>query len=154
MAFQGDFTPVLAKHSRSFSLVDALSVGVDRMQRDFDPMRLQIEGWRKSQLTDVAARSLGGLSGYPPASPIRYGSVPSASTPSVSGLFFLRLLSRLLFGLVARCDFHGPFVGVVALNAYWSPGAKQDGFGSAQMAFLHGKSLSSCGGLYPQKRGE
>jgi len=27
------FTPVLAKHSTSFSLVDYLSVGVDRMQR-------------------------------------------------------------------------------------------------------------------------
>jgi hypothetical protein len=30
MAFAGDFTPVLAKHSNSFSLVDCLSVGVDR----------------------------------------------------------------------------------------------------------------------------
>jgi hypothetical protein len=33
----GDFTPVLAKHSKSFSLVDAISVGVDRMQRNFEP---------------------------------------------------------------------------------------------------------------------
>ena len=38
MAFRGDFTPVLAKHSKNFSLVDALSVGVDRMQRNFEPM--------------------------------------------------------------------------------------------------------------------
>ena len=38
MAFHGDFTPVLAKHSKNFSLVDALSVGVDRMQRNFEPM--------------------------------------------------------------------------------------------------------------------
>ena len=28
----GVFTPVLAKHSKSFSLVDCISVGVDRMQ--------------------------------------------------------------------------------------------------------------------------
>jgi hypothetical protein len=27
------FTPVLAKHSKSFSLIDCISVGVDRMQR-------------------------------------------------------------------------------------------------------------------------
>jgi hypothetical protein len=27
-------TPVLAKHSKHFSLEDALSIGVDRMQRD------------------------------------------------------------------------------------------------------------------------
>jgi hypothetical protein len=31
------FTPVLAKHSKSFSLVDCISVGVDRMQRNFEP---------------------------------------------------------------------------------------------------------------------
>ena len=31
MAFSGDFTPVLAKHSKSFSLIDCVSVGVDRM---------------------------------------------------------------------------------------------------------------------------
>ena len=29
------FTPVLAKHSKSFSLIDCISVGVDRMQRNF-----------------------------------------------------------------------------------------------------------------------
>jgi aryl-alcohol dehydrogenase-like predicted oxidoreductase len=33
------FTPVLAKHSKSFSLIDRVSVGVDRMQRNFEPMR-------------------------------------------------------------------------------------------------------------------
>jgi hypothetical protein len=27
------FTPVLAKHTKSFNLVDTLSVGVDRIQR-------------------------------------------------------------------------------------------------------------------------
>jgi hypothetical protein len=33
------FTPVLAKHSKLFSLIDCISVGVDRMQRNFEPMR-------------------------------------------------------------------------------------------------------------------
>jgi len=56
MAFQGDFTPVLAKHSKNFSLVDALSIGVDRMQRNFEPMRQQIELWQQSQITDVTAK--------------------------------------------------------------------------------------------------
>jgi len=36
MAFHGDFTPVLAKHTKRFSLVDAVSIGVDRMQRSFE----------------------------------------------------------------------------------------------------------------------
>ena len=52
----GVFTPVLAKHSKAFSLVDAISVGVDRMQRSFEPMRKQVEAWQKSELTDVTAR--------------------------------------------------------------------------------------------------
>ena len=56
MAFSGDFTPVLAKHSKSFSLLDAISVGVDRMQRNFEPMRKQVEAWRQSELTDVTAK--------------------------------------------------------------------------------------------------
>src|SRR5216683_3268179 len=52
----GVFTPVLAKHSKSFSLVDCLSVGVDRMQRNFGPMRKQVEAWQRSELTDVTAK--------------------------------------------------------------------------------------------------
>jgi hypothetical protein len=47
------FTPVLAKHSKSFSLIDCISVGVDRMQRNFEPMRKQVEAWQRSELTDV-----------------------------------------------------------------------------------------------------
>jgi hypothetical protein len=37
----GAFIPVLAKHSKSFSLIDCISVGVDRMQRNFETMRKQ-----------------------------------------------------------------------------------------------------------------
>jgi hypothetical protein len=37
MAFAGDFTPVLAKHSKSFSLVNCISVGVDHMQPKIQP---------------------------------------------------------------------------------------------------------------------
>jgi hypothetical protein len=58
MAFSGDFTPVLAKHSKSFSLVDAISVGVDRMQRNFEPMRKQVETWRCTELTDISAKMI------------------------------------------------------------------------------------------------
>ena len=52
----GVFTPVLAKHSKSFSLIDCISVGVDRMQRNFELMRRQIEAWQRSELTDVTAK--------------------------------------------------------------------------------------------------
>jgi hypothetical protein len=52
----GPFTPVLAKHSKSFSLIDCISVGVDRMQRNFEPMRKQAEAWQRSEVTDVTAK--------------------------------------------------------------------------------------------------
>jgi hypothetical protein len=50
------FTPVLAKHSKSFSLIDGVAVGVDRMQRNFELMRRQVEFWQKFELTDVTAK--------------------------------------------------------------------------------------------------
>jgi hypothetical protein len=56
MAFSGDFTPVLAKHTKSFNLVDTLSVGVDRIQRNFEPMQRQVESWRLTQITDAQAK--------------------------------------------------------------------------------------------------
>ena len=56
--FSGDFTPVLAKHSKNFSLVDALEVGVAQMQRNFEPMVKAVELWRGMQITDVTAKLL------------------------------------------------------------------------------------------------
>jgi hypothetical protein len=56
LAFQGDYSPVLAKHSKNFSLEDSLSIGVDRMQRNFEPMRHQVEGWRAQQLSPETAK--------------------------------------------------------------------------------------------------
>lgn len=47
---------MLAKHSKSFSLIDCISVGVDRMQRNFEPMRRQAEAWYRSELADVTAK--------------------------------------------------------------------------------------------------
>ena len=46
----------LAKHSKHFSLEDSLAIGVDRMQRNFEPMRKQVEAWQRSELTDVTAK--------------------------------------------------------------------------------------------------
>jgi hypothetical protein len=47
---------VLAKHSKSFSLIHCIAVGVDRMQRNFEPMRKQVEAWQRSELTEVTAK--------------------------------------------------------------------------------------------------
>ena len=56
MAFHGDFTPVLAKHTKNFQLTRSLSIGVDDMQRNFQPMVKAIEQWRADQLSDATAK--------------------------------------------------------------------------------------------------
>ena len=56
MSFKGDFTPVLAKHSKSFDLVDTLSVGVDRIQRNFEPLQNTILDWKGQPITDDHAK--------------------------------------------------------------------------------------------------
>jgi hypothetical protein len=56
MAFKGDFTPVVHKHTRRFDLTDAISIGVDKIQRNFDPLRQQIADWQKRSITDDQAR--------------------------------------------------------------------------------------------------
>src|ERR1035438_737279 len=58
LAFHGEYTPVLAKHSKHFSLEDSLAIGVDRMQRNFGPLKQQVEEWRALQLSAAAAKLL------------------------------------------------------------------------------------------------
>jgi len=49
--------PRCSRNTRSRSpLIDCISVGVDRMQRSFEPMRKQVEAWQRSELTDVTAK--------------------------------------------------------------------------------------------------
>ena len=56
MAFHGDFTPVLAKHTKHLSLVDMLSIGIDRVQRNFEPMKNQVEASKATRIPDEAAK--------------------------------------------------------------------------------------------------
>ena len=56
LAFHGDYTPVLAKHSKNFSLQDSLAIGVDRMQRNFGPLQQQVEVWQSHQLSTATAK--------------------------------------------------------------------------------------------------
>jgi len=38
------------------SLADTLSIGVDRIQRSFEPMRKQVEAWKGTRLPDQTAK--------------------------------------------------------------------------------------------------
>ena len=54
----GDFNPLLAKHSKHFNLVDALSVAVDRIHRNIGEVSDQIERKKLVSLSDTEARNL------------------------------------------------------------------------------------------------
>jgi len=43
LAFSGGFSPVLAEHSKHFSLQNVLSVGVDDMQRNFQLKEVHLD---------------------------------------------------------------------------------------------------------------
>lgn len=58
MAFHGDFFAIQAKHSKNLVAVDALSLGVDRIQRNFEPLMKQVETWKGNLLTDGEAKSI------------------------------------------------------------------------------------------------
>lgn len=56
LSFSGDFNIVLAKHTKSFNLKNAISIGVDEAQRGFAPMQERVQQWRQTAVTDDEAR--------------------------------------------------------------------------------------------------
>jgi hypothetical protein len=58
LSFHGDFHPLLAKHSKKFDLVDAVSTGIDRIQRGWNPLRHAIDFKRQRELTTPEAQCL------------------------------------------------------------------------------------------------
>jgi hypothetical protein len=58
MMFTGDFKPMLAKHTKRFDLTETLSIGVDRIQRGWQPLREKINFMRGCELTTEAAQAL------------------------------------------------------------------------------------------------
>lgn len=56
LSFHGDFYPVMRKHTRNMNLLESLSIGVDSMQRQFQPMTEAVNRWRETQISDVSAK--------------------------------------------------------------------------------------------------
>lgn len=56
MAFNGEFNPLLAKHSKNFDLIESVSIGVDRIQRSWQPLREAIDLKRDCYLEEGTAR--------------------------------------------------------------------------------------------------
>jgi hypothetical protein len=56
LGFQGDFIPVLAKHTGSVNLADLVTDGIDQIQQQFDLLRKQGNRWQYTPLLDNDAR--------------------------------------------------------------------------------------------------
>lgn len=56
MAFSGDFEPVFHKHTKRLELAQVISIGIDRIQRNFLPLRRQIDLWQRFPVSDTDAK--------------------------------------------------------------------------------------------------
>jgi hypothetical protein len=56
MAFSGDFTPLLHKHTRSLELRDSISIAVDRIHRGFEPLKRKIQAMKEQSILDEEAK--------------------------------------------------------------------------------------------------
>jgi hypothetical protein len=56
LAFHGDITPVMRKHTKNTNLIQSLTLGVDTMQRQFEPMVQAVSRWQESLISDVTAK--------------------------------------------------------------------------------------------------
>lgn len=55
MMFSGEFQPLLYKHTKNLNLPDSLSIAVDRIHRNFEPMKEKVALWQETLLsTDLA----------------------------------------------------------------------------------------------------
>jgi len=58
MAFSGDFKPMLAKHSKHFDIEESVSIGIDRIQRGWQPLREKIDFMRNKVLPITTAQAI------------------------------------------------------------------------------------------------
>lgn len=50
MSLSGDFQPMLAKHTKNLDLIEGVAMGIDRIQRGWQPLREQIDYKRKTHI--------------------------------------------------------------------------------------------------------
>src|ERR1043166_5108564 len=71
LALFGDYAPVVRKHTKKVEVEAILAVAVDQMQRNFEPIKRQIEFFRGYELSDDRAKLviyeafLGGMADLP-----------------------------------------------------------------------------------------
>ncbi len=60
LSFKGEFFAIAKRHSRKLleNFVDHICLGVDRVQRHYEPMQEQVNAWRHHELPDIQARNV------------------------------------------------------------------------------------------------
>ena len=60
LAFRGEFFAVTRKHSKALEgeLQDVLAIGVDRVQRQYEPLLAQVDAWKSHSLADAQAKEV------------------------------------------------------------------------------------------------
>jgi hypothetical protein len=58
LAFSGDFNPMLQKHSKNLDLIESVSIAIDRIQRQWQPLRMAIDYKRQHYLNEDVARNM------------------------------------------------------------------------------------------------
>jgi hypothetical protein len=58
MAFHGDFEAIVAKHTKRLNILDAIGLGIDRIQRNFKQLQLTVDRWKETQLSDDRAKAI------------------------------------------------------------------------------------------------
>lgn len=58
MALSGDFKPLLAKHTKNLDLIESVSMGIDRIQRGWQPLRDEIDRKRTTHISEEKAKLL------------------------------------------------------------------------------------------------
>lgn len=58
LALSGEFVAVSKKHSKNLDVVETLALGIDRVQRKFQPMIAQVDVWKNHALPDIRAKEI------------------------------------------------------------------------------------------------
>lgn len=58
LSLSGEFVAVSKKHSKNLDVVETLALGIDRVQRRFQPMIAQVDVWKNHALPDIRAKEI------------------------------------------------------------------------------------------------
>jgi hypothetical protein len=58
LSLWGDFVAIAKKHSKHLDVVEAVALGIDRVQRKFQPIQHRVQVWKEHALPDIRAKEI------------------------------------------------------------------------------------------------